>query len=487
MREDRVRRNEGSDPEREVLGSNRPEESRLCDEVTARRALLARLRSAGIDCLYPLVASAFVLRYYLGEGRSAFSRHELSERRNGFWGHPAADVQSVLSEQRPVWVHASAAGETAAAHPLIDQLRSRLPGIPLALSSGMLEGQAMARRMRVDADALFFFPLDLPGIVGGALRRVRPSAFVMVESELWPNFLRSAKRRRIPVALVNGDMFDWNRQDKFPKWVRPFYERMLEAIDAIGAKSEADARNFEALGVPPDRLRVTGECKVDALSQPLSVEERRNLAREFGLEGRFPILVAGSTHAGEEEPILEAFLQVRSRHPEAALVLGPAELGRVRSIAHLAEQRGLRTALLSRQASAGGRIHPEVIILDVIGYLSRVYALGSVAVLGGSFVPGFGLHNIWEPFAQGKPVLYGPHMVETAMLADFESRGLTFRVSDAQHLADRTLALCGDSNWLESLRFEVDGEVGRHRGASARNAELVCELLARHRGERGVP
>jgi len=443
--------------------------------------------SALIRAFYPVMVTPFVLQYYLTGGRHVFSLREQRERRNGFWGWPAQEVKAVARAGRPIWMHAAAAGETAAAHAIIQHVRDRFPETPLVLSVSELEGKDMARKLGVKADAVFYFPFDLPGIAARAVRQVRPAAFVMVESELWPNFLWAANKRNVPIALLNADMFDWDTQNEFPKWGWSFFAHMLKAIDIIGAKTATDARNFEKLGVPPDRITVTGECKADALGPPLLEAECQDLARQFGLDGRFPVVVVGSTHAGEEEAIFEAFSQMRSRYPDAILILGPAELWRAGSILRLAQQAGLSAGLLSEQLGNNSHSGRHVLILDTIGYLSRAYALGSVAVLGGSFVPGYGMHNILEPCAQGKPVLYGPKMVPSTMLSDLESRGLTFRVSGAQELADRILGLIGSPYRLEQIQAQVRGEIERHRGAAGRNADLVCELLERHRPGGAAP
>jgi len=272
---------------RRILGSGASSDRGPGDrEEEARPGGAPCIGPAATRALYPLVGSAFVLRYYLGEGRHAISRREFGPRRNGFWGRPAAAVRRIGSHARPLWVHAAAAGETMAAAPLLRRLRRSLAGRPLVLSHSELEGEAQARALGLDVDGLFYFPLDLPGIAGRALSDIDPLAVILVESELWPNSLWAARHRGIPVALVNAEMFDWGRQTQFPRWVRPFYGHMLQAIDVVGAKSRADARNLEALGLPPERIKITGELKVEALGPAATREEREALASELGLDGR---------------------------------------------------------------------------------------------------------------------------------------------------------------------------------------------------------
>jgi 3-deoxy-D-manno-octulosonic-acid transferase len=366
-----------------------------------------------------------------------------------------------------IWLHAASVGEILAAAKLVERLRAG--GHAVFTSTVTLSGRDVMRRARPDVPC-HLAPLDHPWCVEAALSRVRPAALVLVETELWPSWIAAAQRRGIPVALVSGRVSDHS----YPRYRR--LERIigptLRRIGALGARSQADAERFRALGAPADRVSVTGDLKLEPPEDaaPLAADLVRVL-------GDVPLFVAGSTHAGEERAALRALAHVEHEGIAAALLLAPRRIERAGAIARDVRASGrearLRTALGAAPLRPG-----EVIVLDTVGELASVYAHAAIAFVGGTLVD-VGGHNAFEPVFAGCPVLFGPHTENARHAAEIlEANGAGRRVADADDLA-RALA--------EQLRDPREarrrGEAGRralaaHRGSAERSARLIESLLA---------
>jgi 3-deoxy-D-manno-octulosonic-acid transferase len=367
-----------------------------------------------------------------------------------------------------VWVHAASVGEAAAALGLIDSLRAR--GHAVRATTTTTTGRALLARARPGL-AVSLAPLDHPLAVEAALARTRPSALVLVETELWPCLIAGAFRRGIPVLVVSGRLSDAS----FPRYrrLRRLLAPTLARLAAVAARSEEDARRFAELGVPAERLCATGDLKLEPAAPP---------ALPAGLAEALagaPCLVAGSTHPGEEEAALDAFAAVRAEGLAAALVLAPRRPERFAAVAELLAARGLaflrRSALAGARAAPGaGRLAPGgILLLDSLGELGAVYGRARAAFVGGSLVPGVGGHNVLEPLLAGCPVSFGPHTEsarEAACLA--LASGAGERVDGAAALARA---------WVRDLRAP---EAAAARGAAGRAALLSHQGAARRAVER---
>jgi 3-deoxy-D-manno-octulosonic-acid transferase len=312
--------------------------------------------------------------------------------------------------------------------------------------------------------------------VEAALARVRPAALVLIETELWPSWLAAAERRGVPVALVSGRVSDHS----YPRYLRMrrIIAPALRRIAALGARTDADAERFLALGAPPARVRVTGDLKLEPAEQarPLAPD----LARVLGAS---PLIVAGSTHPGEEIAALSALAQVEQADMTASLVLAPRRLGRAEEVARIV--RTSRRVLRRRTLLGDSPLQPgEVLLLDSVGELAPLYARAEVAFVGGSLVS-VGGHNVLEPVFAGRPVLFGPHTENARHSAEIlEAVGAGIRVADAGDLARAVVALLADPRAARRR-----GEAGRtalaaHRGSAERAAELTEALLVREPAER---
>lgn len=358
-----------------------------------------RIALALYRVFYPLAILLFVILFPLW----IFSakRRKTLFKRLGWQGYPQAP-QSAL---KPVWIHALSIGELLSAGSLIEHLRRELgEARPLYLSVSTLSAFAIAtQRFSQFCDGLFYFPYDVPFSVRRCLNKVDPATFILIETDIWPGMLTEIGRRRIPSLLVNGRLS--LESFRLYRMLPALFQPAFNAFQGIYPQSPREADQFRAVGLEPARVRSAGNLKFDVA---LSIPEEDALAalrRECHLPSDARVLIAGSTHQGEEEMVRSCFLRLRDEFPTLRLILVPRRPERGAEVLELFREDGIETALFSQPAHS----MPVVIVIDRIGYLSRLYALADVAVVGGSFVPKGGQNPI-EPAACGKPVVFGPDM-----------------------------------------------------------------------------
>ncbi len=398
-------------------------------------------------------------------------------------GGIADRVTGLEGDDPVVWVHAVSAGEAAAVAPVVRAIRVAEPLTRIAMSTVTTTGREMVGRRGVDPDALFFFPFDLPLIVRRVLDQVRPDVLVLVETEIWPNLLHAAARRGVRTIIVNGRISD--RSYARARALKPLFAWMLGNVDVICAQSQEDADRFVALGADPARVTVTGNSKFDEEFPLVNEADASKFRQDFGFRRDQPVLLAASTHEGEEEIILQAFTRLRVTHADLQLVIAPRHPergGRVEDIVH---DHGYAAYRRSRALAAGGHdpLAPEggpqvcVAILDTMGELARVFSIATVTFVGKSLVAGGG-HNILQPVALGKPAIFGPHMENFRDIAAICLREqVGFEVADLDELVaqvDRLLSSEGD---LALVAARGPAVIAKYCGASARNAERVVQLL----------
>lgn len=332
-----------------------------------------------------------------------------------------------------LWIHAVSVGEVAAARAVAPGLRSLLPVLPLVVSTVTETGQAAARRDLPDASTTYL-PADLSFNVRRFLRTFRPRAVVILEAELWPNFTTLARASGASVFQINGRLSDRS----FPRYraVRGLLRPVFDAFDGFCVQTETDAARYRALGIAPERIRVTGNCKFDLKPAPLVPDERARRRAELGFAAEAPLVVAGSTHPGEDEIVLAALAVARRDVPGARLLLVPRHPERFGAVAELARRSGFAARLASAGAPSAGEPAPDVVVLDRMGELARAYGLGEVAIVAGSF-GAVGGHNLLEAAAHAVPVVFGPNMRSQREIAHlFAAGGAGVQVS-AEELGPR--------------------------------------------------
>ncbi len=367
------------------------------------------------------------------------------------------------------WIHAVSVGEATAAIRLVEGIHRLWPQLNIVVSTATATGAAVVRDRLGHLATHCYFPFDFPGSVRRAIRAISPTFFVDLETELWPNFFRELNRRGIPAMIANGRISD--RSFRRYRLVRAFIRRLLGHVSLFAMQSPEDARRIIALGALPERVVVTGNLKMELPPDYAGVETLWR--RLLGLRGEEPVWIAGSTHRGEEEIVLDAFLRLRASHPSLVLVLAPRHPERAPEVERLIRMRGLepirRTTLPNRAGTN------SVIVLDTVGELAQLYHMASMVFVGGSLIP-WGGHNMLEPALRRKPVLFGPHTANFRESAELLlNAGGAFLVRDCLELETAVHRLLQDP----ALR-RATGEAGFRAVASRQGAMRdTLELLSR--------
>jgi 3-deoxy-D-manno-octulosonic-acid transferase len=379
------------------------------------------------------------------------------------------------------WIHAVSVGEVRLALPLVARLKECAPRAAIHLTTNTPTGRSVAEAAIAAAghgrpDSVSLLPIDLPGPMGRLLDRLRPRAIIVMETEIWPNLLRQSVARGIPVILVNGRI----SRRAYPRYraVRPFMRRVLPGLSLFGMQSPEEAARIRDLGAPAERIRVNGNLKFDL---PVGRSDGSRVRHLMGLGESDPVFVAGSTAPGEEAAVLEAFGAVRRHAPAARLVLAPRhpeDIGRAVAAVRAA---GLTLELWSRRSQASGTGAPPepfaVLIVDRIGVLPDLYAAADVVFVGGSLVPRGG-HNILEPAALGKPILFGPHMENFSGAARaLTEAGAAFVAHDGGELGSLAVRFLADRSAGEAAGRRALQVVESNRGALDATIEMIAEAV----------
>ncbi len=394
------------------------------------------------------------------------------------FGRLSPVVASLMQGEPRIWLHAVSVGEVTAAAPIVTALRSRFPGACIVLSTSTETGQEMARKLVTDATVHIYYPLDIPCVVRKVIDLIRPDVFVPVETELWPNFIRLCRARGTRIVMANGRISP--RSYRRYRATRFFWKEILAALDLAGVISQTDAERLAAFGMPPSRIQVLGNAKYDGLAARVSPELEKEIAGRLGIEPGEGVLVAGSTHEGEETVILEVYRRILERRPDFKLILIPRHIERGKAVAELIRQAGFADFIKVSEINAGRRrVKERIILVDVIGELFKVYSLAAVVFCGGSLVPKGG-QNILEAAAWGKVVFHGPHMEdfrdEQALL---EKVGAGITVTNGEELFTGIRKFLDRPDVLRSRGEAGRQAVAANKGAAARYAALIADAVLR--------
>lgn len=421
-----------------------------------------------------LIAFIFLLPYMLGRMVLTGRYREAFCQLLGFW--PQKEIEKI-GDKGCIWIHAVSVGEAVAASAIIKEIKKLNKEEKILVSTVTETGQRMARKIIPEADAFIYFPLDFPWLGKKALQIFRPKLFAMVETELWPNFLRESKKAGVINIMINGRISNKSlrRYRYLDTFFAGIFQDMLSKVTLFSMQSQIDQEHILALGAEKSKVLLTGNTKFDQSYGELAAEEKASLLADFGLQGH-PIWVVGSTHKGEEEAILATFQKIKELYPQYRLILAPRHLDRIGEIEGLCKKYSFspvrRTFLPQEKA-----IVQDIIILDTIGELGKVYGLAEIVYVGGSLVPTGG-HNLLEPAAQGKPVFFGPHMdnfKETTELVLQHRAGI--QVKDQDALQAEILHYLAMPEKLRVMGKNAEQMVEENKGASLRNAQIILEYL----------
>jgi 3-deoxy-D-manno-octulosonic-acid transferase len=410
----------------------------------------------------------FLIPYFLLRSVVQKGFRNVLAQRMGFYRKPPLTS--------PIWVHAASVGEVFCTVPLLRRMKEEFPHREIVITTMTSSGKKTAETYLPEAKAVFLFPADHPLILRRAMKSLCPSLLLIAETELWPNLLRSCGKGGIPIILFNGRISEKSfRRYHFFQF---FFQGCLKFISLFLMQTEEDRLRILKLGAETQKTKVVGNIKFD---QPLSsstLEKSSELAGSLGFQGGETLLIAGSTHPGEEEILISAFKDLRKINPQLILLLAPRHLDRLEEVEKLLKREAIswkrRTSFPSHREAKAGR---EMILLDTIGELMSLYRFGTIVFIGGSLVP-VGGHNPLEPMFFRKPVLFGPHMFHFSEIAQqlIEAKG-AIQVEGREELFLHLKRLLSD----ESARREL-GERGfrfleKHQGATERILEEIRPFL----------
>lgn len=408
-----------------------------------------------------------------------YRRIRFGKYRRGFRQRLFGQLPEPAAANRPrVWLHAVSVGEVLQLRSLIDQLRQVRPDIHVLITTTTETGFQVASEKFPDCQ-IAFFPLDFSWSMRNAIQRARPDLIVLVELELWPNLLLTARRQQIPVALMNGRL----SQKSFSGYskIRPIIKRLLECLATVLVQTDEYRTRFLALGCPSEVLTVTGSIKFDGAqleSEPARVEDLRKV---FSIEPKQPVWVAGSTHEPEERLIIGVYLELLKTIPDLRLILVPRHPERRDAIAQIVKEAGLGLIQRSQDIVSHLPLQPPIVgLLDTVGELSDCWGLANVAFVGGSFSKRGG-QNMIEPAALGVPTCFGPGTQNFRDVVQLLASSPAIRtVHTTEELREFVEKAILEVDELGSARQHLRNLVRSQQGATQKTCELLLKFLPGH-------
>jgi 3-deoxy-D-manno-octulosonic-acid transferase len=447
-------------------------------------ALYSLLTAAGMLLLSPyFLLRGLVQGKYLGN---------IPERLGWRFPPELRGKNSSGSAEKAIWIHAVSVGEVLAVLPLAEQLKKRFPLRRLVVSTTTVTGQKLARERMPFADAVFYFPLDWRGPIQRALEAVHAGVVIIVETEIWPNFLRECRRAKVPVIFVNGRLSErsfrgYGRALSYSAGLLAgFLKEVLNDATLFLMQSEEDASRLTALGAPGERVLVTGNLKYD-LAEPGDSPLSSWLEAQLAMSNRRPVIVAGSVLANEEDAVLRAFGEVERDFPHALLILAPRKPEQFDNAAAIVAKSGRkllrrRDLVLNGAGNAALADSGNVFLLDSLGELAGLYRLADAVFIGGSLVAAGG-HNLLEPAALSKVPVYGPSMENfSEMSGKFLAAGAAIQVRSSEELGAAWGRLLREPERAAQMGASARELVDRNRGATQRVLGRIERIVDSNRG-----
>ncbi|MDZ4185396.1 MAG: 3-deoxy-D-manno-octulosonic acid transferase [Desulfuromonadales bacterium] len=422
------------------------------------------------DVLLLLVAVGLVPWYLLRRAFGLRSRSGLRER----FGWYAPQRLTAIKGRPVIWIHAVSVGETRAAIPLIKGLRQAWPDHALVLTNVTETGHEVATTI-VELDLCLFFPLDLSFVIRRVLDRLQPTLIVIVETEIWPQLIRTAAQRNIPLALVNGRISDrsYPRYRRFKGMLAP----VLKQVRLFCMQSDLDCQRIVALGADPESAVSSGNLKFDMPMNQAEADSAR-LRSRYRLPDSLPLWICGSTHDGEETALLQCYRSLLEQGAELALILVPRHPPRVPAVCELLSAANFHYRRRSQLTTESPLLAKgEVLLVDTLGELLSLYAASDVVFVGGSLVP-VGGHNLLEAALVSRPVIFGPYMHNFREIARLIlSAGAGSQVQTAQELPELLIRYLQNPQWGEQQGAAGEKLVAAHAGATIRTIGLLQALV----------
>ena len=404
-----------------------------------------------------------------------YRRWMLGKYRDG-WAEKLWGQLPERSGSKPcLWLHAVSVGEVLQLRPMMKLLAAQRPDWDFVITTTTRTGLDVAKK-EYPQHTVCYFPLDFSWATRRAIARIKPSAIVLVELELWPNFVLTAKRFGIPLALINGRVSE--KSFRGYRRIRPLISRLLSSFDLLAAQNDEYAERLRALGAPRDRLHVTGSIKFDGVRSDRSNPKTNELREFFGLLPEEKVFIAGSTQAPEEAFALDTWQALRSDFPNLRLILVPRHKERFEEVASLVVSRGLTLRRRSSNCGMGRSAHPpdEVLLLDTLGELGACWGLADIAFVGGSLTQRGG-QNMLEPAAYGAAVLFGPNTCNFRDIVEqLLARDAARVVRSESELTSAVRELLKSPATVQELGVRAKEFIATQQGAAARTVELLLSL-----------
>jgi 3-deoxy-D-manno-octulosonic-acid transferase len=434
--------------------------------------------------MYPLYNLAlnlvFAISFPYLMVRAAFGKHGVKERMGRL---PKKETEK-LFDGRVIWFHAASVGEVKVLSTIIPQVKRIHPQYALVVSTVTKTGKKEAERILGGVELVFFLPVDLRRFVKRALKGIRPAALILVETELWPNLIREAKKSGSLVALINGRIS--GRSLRRYLLVKSLFRRALSHVDLLCVQSEEHKRRMILLGASQNQIRITGNMKFDRLLLVSEIEGLHRLRKTMSIPDDCKVLVGGSLREGEDQILIGVFQRLTQKHKKLVFILAPRHLDRLKHVERILSDsrigfiRKTQLDLLGAQSHPESKASPEdqtVILLDTMGELSKIYSLADLAFVGGSLVP-VGGHNVLEPAIHGVPVLFGPyvdHFKEEAKILVQSGGGIQVRDEEELYLTLSDLLSNDDERTTRGQRAKE--AIRKRTGVAQRTTDLIFSLL----------
>jgi len=431
-----------------------------------------RLSIACLLILYNLLflsAGVLALPFFIG------SALVLKKRRKTFFKRLGLGTNIPSLPQRPIWIHALSVGEVLASLPLVKAIRTEYPHHPLFFSVSTWSGYETAQtRLEKEAGLIFFLPYDLIWIVRKTICKVDPSIFLLIETDFWPNLLFSLKKRGVPVILINGRLSP--RSFRGYRRILFFMKHVFANFSICCMQTEKDMRRMANLGVPLNKMEVTGNVKFDQEVEAVSEIDQERIKESLRISRNQKIFMAGSTHEGEEVMLLNVFVRLRNQFPELTMVIAPRDPNRAPGICRMSEKTGL-CVVLKRKIEQGSNNRFDVIVVDTVGELRRLYSIADLVFIGGSLVR-IGGHNPIEAAVFKKPIMFGPYMHNFEEIASLlmNADGAVV-VVDEEELWKKGSMLLAESDRAKRMGESAYEVLRRHRGAVKRTQNIIKRFM----------
>ncbi len=388
-------------------------------------------------------------------------------------------------EKPCVWIHCASVGEILTVKALVKSIEKEFNNVTIVISTNTNTGFSVAQQ-HFNGKKIFYFPLDLSWVVDKVLNAIQPSCVILIELELWPNFLIAAAKKHIPVALLNARV-----SEKSLKWYRvlsriskEFFESLAREEDVFCARTQTDANRLMNLGIAGKQIFVTGNMKFDNIITGVSEDTKKRLLVLFRIAKDDKVVVCGSTHEGEEGVIVKIFRQMSARIEKLRLILAPRHIERANDVTKVIESAGLRCVRktsLDRESKVGEWKNETVILLDTVGELLATYSIADCVFVGKSLVPQGG-QNMMEPAGLAKPVLVGPYTFnfreEVQLLRDANAIEI---VQNESALLDKMTYLLEHPDDAREMGKRAQSVVMKQRGATDRNVDVLKKILLKER------